>query len=170
MERNSIPVRSPKLYCLSNIYQATRGLFGSATKANISSEQEKMAFDFWEEVGRSIPEWQMAADRKVSCAELRRDYIHAHGIALVALGIAGGALLSQEPRKWKSIVTGLRDVDWRRSNADDWDGRALVNGRISKAQINVILTTNLIKKFLGVPLGSAEKANESHFLQNRKVA
>jgi DNA sulfur modification protein DndB len=170
LERTSVPDRSTKLHCLCSIYQANRALLGKSKKPRISADEEEVIREFWEEVGRCIPDWQLAAEKKVSCSELRRDYIHAHGVALVALGIAGGTLLSQELRNWKAKLKALRKLDWRRSNAELWEGRALVAGRISKAQIHVVLTANVVKKLMGLPLGSEEKETEARFLESRKAA
>jgi DNA sulfur modification protein DndB len=169
-ERTSLPRRSTKLYCLSNIYQATQALFGRAKRRSVPQEQEQLGYEFWEEVARCIPEWQLAAERKVSCEELRKEYVHAHGVALQALGLAGAGLLAQEPRGWKGKLKGLRKVDWRRSNAAVWEGRAVLGGRVSKAHFHVLLTSNLLKQHLGVPLGSAEKEAEGQLTQLRKVA
>jgi DNA sulfur modification protein DndB len=45
-----------------------------------------------------LPDWQQARERKVSPAELRRDYVHAHTLALAALGRVGCDLLDRHPR------------------------------------------------------------------------
>ena len=81
-----------------------------------------------------MPDWQLAHERKVSAAELRRDYIHAHGIALHALGLMGNGLISTEPRKWRARLAALERFDWRRSNTKVWEGTAMIGGRVSKAQ------------------------------------
>jgi DNA sulfur modification protein DndB len=170
MERTSLPRRSAKLYCLSNIYQATLALFGKAKRRSIPQEQELLGCAFWEEVARHIPEWHLAAEGKVSCEDLRKDYVHAHGVALQALGLAGAGLLAQEPQGWKAKMKGLRKIDWRRSNAADWEGRALLGGRVSKAHFHVLLTSNLLKQKLGVSLGSAEKEAEGQLGRLRNAA
>ena len=105
----------------------------------------------------------MAVDKKVSCAELRRDYIHSHGIALQALGRAGAALLAEEPRRWKAKLKNLKKIDWARSNKKQWEGRALMSGRVSKALVNITLTSNAIKKCLSLTLSAKEKEAEAQF-------
>lgn len=37
----------------------------------------------------------------MGAAELRRDSIHAHGIALHALGLVAASLIAAEPKRWK---------------------------------------------------------------------
>jgi DNA sulfur modification protein DndB len=71
-------------------------------------------------------------------------------------------LLTKPESKWKPALKKLRDIDWARSNKD-WEGRAMVHGRISKAGTNVALTGNYIKKALGIPLNAAEEAIEKDY-------
>jgi len=170
MERTSIPNRSNRLHTLSSIYQATRTVLGKSQKCTISRQDEATANQFWEAVGRAIPDWQLAAQKKVSCAELRRDFIHAHGIALQAIGIAGVALIAEHPSDWVRRLSGLEQLDWARSNSELWEGRALVNGRVSKANANVILTANLLKQQFGLSLGTKEKQLENLLKQGKRAA
>lgn len=157
MEKTSIPNRSNKLHTLSSIYQSTKTLLGKPKKGKVTDKETELATEFWETVGASMPDWQLAAQKKVSCAELRRDYIHAHGIVLQALAIAGAALLAEHPRAWKGKLTALEQIDWSRSNAGLWEGRALINGRVSKAHTNVSLVAGYIKHEFGLSPDIPEK-------------
>lgn len=159
-EKTTISNRSIKLFTLSAIYQGTQALLGKAKREHISPKEEALVIAFWNEVGRYIPEWQLARDRKVSAAELRRDFIHAHGIALHALGITGNALLSAAPAQWKARLKALKKIDWLRSNAKLWEGRAMIGGRVSKAHSNVVLTAAVLKRSLGLPLSAEEQKLE----------
>jgi DNA sulfur modification protein DndB len=170
MEKTSISFRSNKLHTLSSIYQATRTLLARSKKAKLSEKETLLATEFWETVGGSMLDWQLAAKKKVSCAELRKDYVHAHGVALQALGIAGAALLAEHPRAWKSKLKALQQIDWSRANTDLWEGRALVNGRVSKAHANIVLMANHIKQEIGLKLGAKEKQLESRMARDRKAA
>lgn len=170
LEKTTISNRSNKLYTLSSIYQATKTLLSKSKRAKIKGEEEKLAIDFWETVGRSIPDWQLAAQKKVSCAELRSEYIHAHGLALQAIATIGASLIKETPRSWKKLLEGLADVDWSRSNAKTWEGRALVSGRVSKAQMHIVLTANAIKQSLGLSLTAKEKDAEARLRENRQKA
>jgi DNA sulfur modification protein DndB len=162
-EKTTISNRSIKLFTLSGIYQGTRALLNKPKAAKISPQEEELAVSFWTEVGKLIPEWQMAQNRKVSAAELRRDFIHAHALALHALGIAGNTLVAAEPKKWRTLLKPISKIDWLRSNTRLWEGRAMVGGRVSKAHNNVILTAVVLKKALGLPLSPEEKRVENHF-------
>ena len=162
-QKTTISNRSNKLFTLSSIYQGTRALLNKPKNGLISPREEILAIEFWAEVGRHIREWQMALERKVSAAELRRDFIHAHGIALHTLGIVGRSLIAAEPRRWKDRLKALEKVDWLRSNTKLWEGRAMVGGRVSKAHNNVTLTAAALKRTLDLPLSPEEQRVEAHF-------
>src|SRR5262249_37517244 len=98
---------------------------------------------------------------------LRSDYVHAHGIALQALSIAGSALLADHPKNWVKRLSGIRKVDWSRHNAQLWEGRALIGGRLNKAQNNVVLTANVIKRTLDLPLTPSEQAVEELYEKSK---
>jgi hypothetical protein len=66
-----------------------------------------IAAEFWNEVAEHIPDWKLAKQRKVSAADLRRDYIHAHTLALVSLGRTGNELIRRHPRDWKSKLGSM---------------------------------------------------------------
>jgi len=169
-EKTTISNRSIKLFTLSSVYQGTKALLDKTEKSDlIKPEEEELARDFWENVGKHIPDWQLAAERKVSAAELRKTFIHAHGLALVALGRMGHDLVSAHPRAWKTKLKALKKIDWTRPNSVIWDGRATVGGRVSKARDNIVLTTNLLKNHLKLPLSDDEKRLENEFKRNRKM-
>src|SRR5262249_43016159 len=91
---------------------------------------------------------------------LRQQFVHAHGVTLQALGIAGAELLSAQPKNWRVRIKALRKVDWSRANAQAWEGRAIVNGRISKATSSVRLTANHLKEAMGLTLSPTDREVE----------
>jgi len=169
-EKTTISNRSRKLFTLSSIHQGTQALLDKLRKPlKITAQEQALAVEFWNEIGRHIPEWNLAVEGKVTAAELRRDFIHAHGLALHALGIAGNTLIASEPKKWKERLRGIKKLDWSRSNAKLWEGRAMLGGRVSKAHGNVILTAALLKRSLGLPLSAEEQRLESSLSRGIKL-
>jgi DNA sulfur modification protein DndB len=163
-EKTTISNRSRKLFTLSSIHQGTQGLLRKGRKSSaVAPEEERLAVDFWNEVAKYIPEWELAVTGKVAAAELRRDFIHAHGLALHALGIMGAALIASEPRKWKERLRPLAKIDWSRSNTKLWEGRAMIGGRVSKAHSSLVLTTVVLKRAVGVSLSAEEQQLESSY-------
>jgi DNA sulfur modification protein DndB len=167
MERSTLSPRSRRLFTLSAIYTATAALVKGIPPAPIEDVQ-LIAVNFWDEVAAQFPEWKSVRDEKMAAGEVRRDFIHSHGIVLHALGRVGSVLLRDHQTHWKTMLKALRKIDWRRSNSKLWEGRAMIGGRISKAEQHVTLTTNLIKTRLKVPLGPEEQRVEDAFRRGEK--
>jgi DNA sulfur modification protein DndB len=141
---------------LSSIYQGTKALLSKKRTDSVTEDDKALARSFWSCVAIQIPDWQFAASRKANPSELRREFVHSHGIALHSLGLMGAALLKEHPHDWSTKLKHLESVDWSRRNTALWEGRALSSGRISKASNNIQLTASLLKKALGLPLSKEE--------------
>jgi DNA sulfur modification protein DndB len=160
MLRSKISNRALKLFTLSAIYHATCTLLVDQRQAPFSTRLT-LATEFWSEVSKNIPDWRRAMAGEVSPAELRATSVHAHAIALAALARAGSALIQKHPRDWKGKLRKLQGIDWARSNARNWEGRAMIGGRLSKATTCVMLTGNAIKQHLGLSLTPEEQEAEA---------
>jgi DNA sulfur modification protein DndB len=167
-ERSTISNRSIKLFTLSGIYQATRTLLAAQSDETIDVKTA-LAAEFWNEVAKQVTDWQLAKERKISAADLRRDYVHAHTLALCAIARVGTALLGEHSKDWKRRLARLKSLDWSRSNEELWEGRAMTTGRLSKRLINVGLTGNAIKQHIGLRLSPAEQELEDQFQRNRNA-
>lgn len=164
LEKTTISNRSIKMFTLSSIYQATIELLGKKSKdKNVSDLEKERVIEYWTEIIKIVPEWELLIQNKVSSHELRRDYIHAHGIALHSLGIVGNALIAQYPKNWKKQLLKLKNIDWSKSNTKLWEGRAMIGGKINKSRINLLLTSNVLKNILGLELTPEEEKAELSF-------
>lgn len=166
MEKSSISNRSTKLFTISSIYQGTQSLLGKYRKTEEVSETEtELALDFWRCVCENMPDWKLAAKREIATFELRRDYVHAHGLAMQVLGKIGAEIISTPEKDYKTELKKLASIDWRRGNKALWEGRAMIAGKISKSHTCVILTTNLLKKEFGLALTADEMRVEKEYLR-----
>ena len=161
MERSTLSARSRKLFTLSAIYTGTGALLQHVDNAPLD-DLVKLATSFWEATATQFHEWQLVRERKMTAGEVRRDFIHSHGIALQALGKTGSVML-QNGGNWKTRLKRLQGIDWSRSNSKLWEGRAMIGGKVSKSTHNVILTTNVIKTHLGLALSADEQRVEDAF-------
>lgn len=159
-EKTTISNRSSKLFTLSAVYQATQALLQKGKTDSIIEQDQRLATEYWTELGKIIPEWQLAIKRKVGAADLRSQYVHVHGVVLHALGIVGRTLTITYPDSWKKHLSGLEQVDWRRTNIQLWGTRSMQHGKMSKAAQSVTLTANAIKLALSLPLSADEAALE----------
>jgi DNA sulfur modification protein DndB len=162
LEKSSLAPRSRKLFTLSAFYNACADLVQDIAKGDIEQDAET-AREFWEAVSTQFPSWTQVRDGKIAASEVREGFIHSHGIALQAIGKAGNALLKGNPSGWKSRLRYLSKIDWSRKNGRLWEGRALIGGKVSKVTTNITLTTNVVKKKLGVDLSHEEqRVEDSH--------
>ena len=166
MERSSLSNRSTKLFTLSSIKSASRVLLRKRRKDDIPDEERAFAADFWSAVFNAMPDWQLAKARKLAPGDLRRNFVHAHAIALSAIAAAGADLVAASPKRWRPRLRKLGSIDWSRANRDLWEGRAMEHGRISKAKTNIALTANLLKMRMGLGLTPQEQALERDLAPN----
>lgn len=160
MEKSSLAKRSRKLFTLSAFHNACADLINGLATGDLT-EDANMARTYWEAVSERFPAWKQVLEGRLPASEVREGYIHSHGIALQALGLAGNTLLKNHPKDWQKRLDGLQKIDWSRSNAKLWEGRALIGGKVSKVTTNVILTTNVIKKALSLPLDDEQQKVEA---------
>lgn len=162
MEKSSLAKRSRKLFTLSAFHNACADLINGLATGDLT-EDANTARTYWEAVAERFPAWRQVLEGRLPASEVREGYIHSHGIALQALGLAGNTLLKNHPKDWQKRLESLQKIDWSRGNTKLWEGRAMIGGKISKVTTNVILTTNVIKKALSVPLDSEQlKVETAH--------
>lgn len=162
MERSNLSPRSRRLFTLSALYSATASLLAGLDAVS-STDKTAVAAEFWEEVAKHFPEWEQVRSRQISAGDVRRDFIHSHGVVLQAIGRVGNTLLRDYEPTWKRHLKKLGTIDWSRSNTTLWEGRAMIGGRVSKSTHNVILTTYVIKKHMGLPVTPEEQRVEDAF-------
>lgn len=169
MESSNLSTRSRKLFTLSGLYNATKALLNDVESSSLERRVD-LATDYWSAVAEQFPEWKQVHAREVSAGEVRRDFIHSHGIVLHALGLIGNSLLlaDSDSRSWNRGLKKLRSVDWHRTNSAAWEGRAIVGGKVSKSAANVLLTTAYIRRALGLPLPPEEQRAEDAFKQGEQ--
>lgn len=167
-ERSTLSARSRKLFTLSALHFATLELIPDKDLEDFPKSSQRCQ-EFWEGVGSQIPEWIYVREAKMTAGEVRRDFIHCHAIVLQALGRAGRALYGAHPQEVRKRLQRLRQIDWARSNAQVWEGRAMLGGAMSKSGQNVTLTSNEIKRVLGLKLTSEEQQAESTHMSVRQT-
>ena len=168
-EKTSISNRSTKLFTLNSIYQATDVLLRRANLDPSSKEACDTASTYWTALGTAVKDWERVRHREVSSSLLRTNFVHAHGVTLQAFGRVGGDLISKHPDDWERRLNCLTALDWSRGNVELWEGRALVGGRITKGQRNVVLIANVIKNAMKLPLDSEEKRTEERYGKSRNL-
>lgn len=161
-ETTNLSTRSRKLFTLSALYSANKALLDGIEPDSLERRVD-LASTYWKVVSDQFPEWHQVRDREVGAGEIRRDFIHSHGIVLQSLGKIGNSLLreSADQAHWEKYLRKLRDIDWHRANAATWEGRATIGGRVSKGAANVLLTSGYIRATVGLPLPPDEQQAET---------
>ncbi|MGC0423357.1 DNA sulfur modification protein DndB [Embleya sp. AB8] len=164
MEASTLSARSRRLFTLSAIHSGNQALLHNL-KID-STQAPALAQKFWEAIDATVPEWAMVRERTLPAPDVRREYLHSHSLALHALGRVGNTLLreSADPAHWLPYMGRLKKVDWARTNPE-WDGRAILAGRVSKSHRNLSLTTNYLRLRLDLPLTPEEQQIEDAFRQ-----
>lgn len=154
-ENPSLSKFSPKLFTLSSIHETNKKL---VNKLNINdSKITDFVKTFWLILCENMKEWQFVFNKNINPHLFRNDYISSHGVVLEALGLIGNYLYINNPNNWQNVLSNVKNIDWHRSNLDDWQHRAIgLNGRIVKSATYVRLTNNLIKCKLNLPLTREE--------------
>ena len=165
MERSALSPRSRKLFTLSAIYHATKTLLADSDFK--TRDDAAAARAYWEAVAANIPEWQKVRKGAMTSGEVRREFIHSHGVMLQAFGSVGRALFADSRTGLKKRLAPLSKINWSRDNAKLWEGRAMSAGRVHKAGQNVLLSACVIKKALKITLTDEEKMIERSFARGR---
>ncbi len=155
MTKTALSNRSRNLFTFSAIHQANQQLLADYKQQSVE-DRVAIAVQFWNTVAANMPDWQAAYAEKILPADYRSEFVCAHGIALAGLARLGRSLLAEFPKTWPGKLKKLRTINWHRSNTNTWEGRAMIAGRLSKASTCVVLTGNVLKQTLGVPLSDHE--------------
>ena len=168
MEKSSLSPRSRKLFTLSAIHSANTALLNGRKIKNVQ-EATNLSIQFWNELGKNIKEWKLVKDSKITAGDIRQDFVHCHAIMLQAMGVMGNALLDQSTVERRKRLKLLGKINWKRSNSEVWEGRAMIGGRIQKGSNNVILTAIYLKKQLSIKLTPEEHRTDSAFRRGEHV-
>ena len=164
LEKTSISNRSKNLFTLNSIYQATQVLLRRTGQDPLKEDSLIEARDYWTELGFTLPELSKVQSGQLRSHTLRKESVLAHGVTLQALGRVGGDLLKLYPDEWNMRLRGLQGINWSRSNTQLWEGRALVNGQITKGERNVVLIANVLKRGLGISLDPEDERVENRYI------
>jgi DNA sulfur modification protein DndB len=136
-EKVTIPLRSPKLFTISALYEANEELLGKKVPKKGSTAYAQFvqtAVEYWTEVSRIIDDWQKVKDGEMSASEVRQEKINTHAVVLRALGGVGRTLLEKYPHDWKTKLKLLEKIDWRKSVGSSanplWDDVCITAGSV----------------------------------------
>jgi DNA sulfur modification protein DndB len=156
-ERITIPIRSPKIFTLSTLYDANEELLGNKIdKRDTKDYSQKLAtaIEYWTAVAQVIPDWKKVKEGDLKAPELRQEKINTHAVIMRALGGMGRALMAAYPQDWKKRLEALKEVDWRKSAGSGvnptWDNVCISAGSVVSNRQARAATLALLKKLVGL--------------------
>ncbi len=159
-EKDILGKFSSNLFTLNTFYTANKKIL---QRAAITKETEAFLTDFWSNVAANLLQWNELMRKEISKVDLRENYIITQAVVIQALGRVGNYYYGHRKINMKESLKKLQKIDWKR-NADQWYLRVIrANGRMINNETAVILTSNVIKQALSIPLDKDEKEREARF-------
>jgi DNA sulfur modification protein DndB len=136
-EKITIPLRSPKLFTISALYEANEELLGKKVPEKGSAayaDAVRTAVEYWTELSNIIADWQKVKNGDLSASEVRQEKINTHAVVLRALGGVGRTLFAKYPEGWQAKLKNLEKIDWRKSVGGSanplWDDVCITAGSV----------------------------------------
>ncbi|MBR2258732.1 MAG: DNA sulfur modification protein DndB [Blautia sp.] len=165
-EKDILGKYSSNLFTLNTFYVANKKIVSGKM---VTGDTESFLLRYWENVVKNIVQWNELENKEISKVDLRENYIVTQAIVIQALGRIGNAFLSHPEYDMEKTLYGLKKIDWKR-NAECWQLRAIkANGRMISGETAVLLTANVIKQELGLPLNTDEAEREEKFLRDNRL-
>ncbi|WP_339144720.1 DNA sulfur modification protein DndB [Pseudoalteromonas galatheae] len=158
-EEGNLGPRSSKLFKHSSLHAANLELCPHVNDENLE-QCIKKAVQYWDCVAENLNTWYLAKNHELPAKD-RKEYVNFSAIVLKCLGIIGYQLLEQ--KSYKRVLKKLKQIDWRRTNKQNWEGRCINQGRMMHNNVAALLTVATIKNHLELPLTPKEKAEEIKF-------
>lgn len=159
-ERDILGKFSSKLFTLSTFYNASKRIVRSL---EINEGIESFLFDYWTTLCQYIKPWQALEQHEISKVDLREHYIVTQSVIIQVFGRLGNSLLRTKKETLIRTLKPLSRVDWHR-DSPIWLGRTIrPNGRVINNEEAIILTCNILKQCLKLPLDQIEQSKETAF-------
>ena len=164
-ERDNLGKFSSSLFTLNTFYNANKKILGRGVCGDLF---EEFILEFWSMVTRNMVPWSELVEKEISKRELKDQYIATQAVVVQALGRVGAYIIDNRDYLEEEYFTHIRDINWKRS-AEVWKQRVIrSDGRMINNTKAIILTANVIKEKLGIPLSQDEQHAEEAFLREYK--
>ena len=156
-EKDILGKYSSNLFTLSTFYNANKRIIRGG---KLEDDTEAFLLRYWQAVVDNIEPWKELKNKEISKVDLRENYIITQSVIIQVLGRLGNYFYLNKKVNLTETLKGLSKVDWRRSAAV-WKLRTIrENGRMINNEDAIILTCNVVKQNLSIPLVGAEMARE----------
>lgn len=165
-EKDILGKFSSNLFTLNTFYTANKRIVGGS---DISEDSETFLIKYWNAVAENIVQWVELSKREISKVDLRENYIVTQGVVIQAFGVIGLYFYKNPDVDMAQFLCNLQKIDWKRSSSQ-WKLRVIrVDGKIITSNKAINLTSNQIKKEIGLSLSEEEEQREQQFLSSINV-
>lgn len=162
-ERDNLGKFSSALFTLNTFYTANKKIL---RRKAVDAECEKFLKSYWNAVTQHMILWKELCDKEISKKVLREQYIVTQGVVIQAFGRVGAYFYDHRELSIEEYAVRIEDINWKR-NAEEWRFRVIrSNGRMINNAEAILLTGNVIKKYMKLPLTVDEQTAEEKFMKN----
>lgn len=162
-ERDNLGKFSSALFTLNTFYTANKKILRRGVCDEVFAEFLR---SYWNAVANNMEPWKEMWDKEISKKELREQYIATQAVVIQAFGRVGAFIMDHPTYSVNKCALAIKRINWKR-NADDWRLRVIrSNGRMINNADAILLTANVIKKYMNLPLTDDEQTAEEAFLKN----
>ena len=159
-EKDILGKYSSSLFTLSTLYNANKRIARNGTDTD---DLEEFLDRYWKSVVQNIVPWQELIRREISKVELRENYIVTQSVIIQVFGRLGNYFYLHKDCDLDEYLSKLRQISWLR-NDPLWKFRTIKgNGRMINNEEAIILTCNILKQELDIPLDDQERKKERAF-------
>ena len=160
-EKDILGKYSSNLFTLSTFYNANKRILKGAS---LDEDDEIFLRQYWEMVAMHILPWRELLGKAVTKVDLRENYIITQSVLIQVLGRLGNYFYTHRELDMEAYLKKLETIDWRRSSLN-WKYRTIRdNGRMINNEKAILLTCNVIKNLVGIPLDDMEQDKEKTFI------
>ena len=161
---SNLSKRSPYVVTIATLYEAVKIV--EPTLSGDLGDKSKQLVHCWDTTLKVMPDFVRLRRSEVTAGEVRSKYVYASGLGFEALAEVIRSAVVSYPKKWEKILAeGLPRINWELSNPE-WEGVALIAGRIAIARAPRRRTATLIKYLLGLPLEASHLSDLQEAYEN----
>lgn len=156
-EKDILGKFSSCLFTLNTFYNANKRILRSV---DLNYESECFLIDYWTQVVEHIVPWNELVRREISKVDLRENYIVTQAVIIQVFGRLGNYFITHPEVEMSEKLKLLEGIDWKR-NSSVWVNRTIKeNGRMINNETAIVLTCNVLKEWLDIPLDQNELSKE----------
>lgn len=162
-ERDNLGKFSSSLFTLNTFYTANKKIL---RRNECNDRFARFIKEYWNTIAENMVPWKDLQNKELSKKELREQYIATQAVIIQAFGRIGAYLYDHSEKDFKKKLSKIENINWKRS-ANEWQLRVIrSNGRMINNADAIVLASNSIKKYIGIPLSDDELHAEELFQRN----